>query len=185
MRAKNSWCTMKILVLSDSHVALSFMRLCIEKIKPDHIVHLGDHYEDGRAMAEQYPHIRFHQVPGNCDRYRCDPRQADILCYDIAGVRIYMTHGHRHGVKSGDHLLVAQARSGHAQIALYGHTHQAICYQMEDGMWVLNPGSCGSYGGSVGVIEIENKEISSCSILRQEELELGQDQQKQKNCSQP
>ena len=57
---------MKILVLSDSHAALSFMRLCIEKIKPDAVVHLGDFYNDGEAMAEEYSHIPFHQVPGNC-----------------------------------------------------------------------------------------------------------------------
>ena len=37
---------MKILVLSDSHSALSFMRSCIETVKPDRIIHLGDYYDD-------------------------------------------------------------------------------------------------------------------------------------------
>ncbi len=161
---------MKILVLSDSHAALQFMRLCIEKINPDQVVHLGDHYDDGQAMAEQYPNIRFHQVPGNCDRYRCDPHQPEILCYDIAGVRTYMTHGHKHFVKSGDYRLVAEARLADAKLILYGHTHQAACYRTEDGIWVLNPGTCGSFGGSVGLVEVENKEISSCRVLRQEDV---------------
>ena len=162
---------MKMLVLSDSHSSLSFMRHCIEKIKPDQVVHLGDHFDDGKAMAEEYPNIRFHQVPGNCDRYRCDPWQADILCYSIGGVKMYMTHGHKHGVKSDICRLLAAARDSGAQAVLYGHTHCAYCAQEEDGLWILNPGSCGSYGGSAGIIEIKRERISSCRILRQEDLE--------------
>lgn len=160
---------MKILVLSDSHSALSFMRFCIDRVKPDHVVHLGDHYDDGQAMAEAYPYIRFHLVPGNCDRYRCDPTQPDIMCYSICGVRIYMTHGHRHGVKSGPGHLLAEAKNAQAQLVLFGHTHRAECF-CHEGMWVLNPGSCGTYGGSAGIIEIENEKISACTVVGQAEL---------------
>ena len=38
---------MKILVLSDSHSALQFMRQCVESVKPDAIIHLGDFFDDG------------------------------------------------------------------------------------------------------------------------------------------
>lgn len=162
---------MKILVLSDSHAALSFMRLCIAAVKPEQVIHLGDHYDDGDAMARENPHIRFHQVPGNCDRYRCDPYLADVLSYSVGGVKFYMTHGHKHGVKSGTERLLADARKSGAQAVLYGHTHQAVCYQCEDGLWVLNPGTCGSYGGSVGIIEIHQEKITACRILRQADLE--------------
>lgn len=162
---------MKILVLSDSHAALSFMRMCINRVKPNHVVHLGDHFDDAKAMAEAYPHILFHMVPGNCDRYRCDPYQPEILSYPIGGVKLYMTHGHRHAVKSDIYRLLLDARASGAAAALYGHTHCADCHQEEDGLWVLNPGTCGSYGGSVGVIEIENGKISACRILRQADLD--------------
>ena len=37
----------RILVLSDSHSGNSFMRWCVDTVKPDAIVHLGDYYEDG------------------------------------------------------------------------------------------------------------------------------------------
>ena len=148
------------------------MRFCIDAIRPDHIVHLGDHYEDGEALREQYPHIQFHQVPGNCDLYRRPTGVVDVLSYDIAGVRFYMTHGHLHGVKSGNSRLIDAAEQSGAKIALYGHTHIAECFQLPEGMWVVNPGSCRSYGGSVGLICIENKEISSCHILRQEDIEI-------------
>ena len=163
---------MKILVLSDSHGLLSFMRLCISKIKPDHVVHLGDHYDDGEAMAEENPHIRFHQVPGNCDRFRCDPTLPATLCYDIGGVRLMMTHGHMQHVKTGIERLLADAVKMSAKAVLYGHTHQAQCYLRDEKMWVMNPGTCGGYGGSVGVIEIDNNEITACRIVRQAELEL-------------
>ena len=163
---------MKILVLSDSHGSLSFMRLCISKIKPDHVVHLGDHYEDGTAMAEENSHIRFHQVPGNCDYYHCDRSLPTTLCYDIGGVRFLMTHGHMQYVKTGIDRLLADAEKMDAQGVLYGHTHEAQCFLHNEKMWVLNPGSCRGYSGSVGVIEIADNKISACRIIGQAELDL-------------
>ena len=70
---------MKILVLSDSHSTLRFMYACMDAVKPDAVVHLGDHYDDGEVLRQDYPGVRFCQVPGNCDRYRCDPRLPEIL----------------------------------------------------------------------------------------------------------
>ena len=162
---------MKILVLSDSHSGLSPMRRYIDQVKPDAIVHLGDYYDDGEIMAEEYPHIRFYQVPGNCDRYRCPPAVPEILILPVCGVLLYMTHGHRHQVKMHTGALLRDARSSSAAAALYGHTHFAECYQEPDGLWVLNPGSCGSYSGSAGLIETENGKIVSCRILWQKNLE--------------
>ena len=162
---------MKILVLSDSHSALSFMRLCIAAVKPEHVIHLGDHYDDGVAMAEENPHIRFHLVPGNCDRYRCEPNLPQILCYDIGGVRLFMTHGHLHGVKMDIGRLLADARKNEARAVLYGHTHQKECFQDADGVWVLNPGSCGTYGGSAGLIEVQDSKITACRILQQADVD--------------
>ena len=160
----------KILVLSDSHSAMSFMRLCVNKISPTAIIHLGDHFDDGEALHEEFPYIPFFQVAGNCDRYRTPPHAREILNMPLYGVRIYMTHGHIHRVKQVLGLLLRDAREAKADIALFGHTHCAYCQQESDGLWVMNPGSCGYYGGSAGLIEIEDEKISSCRILRQEDL---------------
>ena len=149
---------MKILVLSDSHSTLSFMRLCIDRVKPDRIVHLGDHFDDGQAMAEEYPHIPLVQVPGNCDRYRCPISAQEILCYKVCGVSLYMTHGHLHGVKMGLGRLLREGAASKAQAILYGHTHMAECFH-EGEQWVMNPGSCGSAVGSVGLIETEGNKL--------------------------
>ena len=132
---------MKILVLSDSHSALRYMRQSIDVLKPDAVIHLGDYFDDGEALAEEYPALRFHQVPGNCDKYRCSPFAPRILNYDVGGVRLYMTHGHQHQVKSTISLLLADARKGKAQAALYGHTHVAGITACRDGQPCLNPGS--------------------------------------------
>lgn len=161
---------MKILVLSDSHSALSFMRRCIESVRPDAVIHLGDHFDDAETMKEEFPGIPFYMVPGNCDRYRCAPGTPEILIWKVCGVELYMTHGHRHSVKSYLGALLKDARTAKVDAVLYGHTHLADCHLEADGLWVLNPGSCGYYGGTAGLILTENGNISDCRILREKDL---------------
>lgn len=161
---------MRILVLSDSHSALSFMRRCIDHVKPDCVIHLGDYYEDGKAMEEEYPHIRFYCVSGNCDRYRITSDMAETLVETVAGVKLYMTHGHLHYVKSGEGALVKAAKGRGAAVALFGHTHCPLCEKLDNGMWLLNPGSCGYYGGSAGYLELESGAVRICRLLNEADL---------------
>lgn len=162
---------MKILIFSDSHAGLSFMRYAIRAVKPNAVIHLGDYYDDGQVIAEENPHLVFHQVGGNCDRYRSYEMRPEILCYPVCGVKLYMVHGHNQHVKSGLYYMLSDAKKYGAQAALYGHTHVADCHQEEDGLWVMNPGACGSFGGSVGLIEADSGKITACRILRQADLE--------------
>lgn len=161
---------MKILVLSDSHSMISFMRRCVAALEPDAVIHLGDYFDDGEALKEEFPGIPFYQVPGNCDRYRCAPSQPEILVETIGGVSFYLTHGHRHNVKLSVGALLRDARKCRADAVLYGHTHIAECSQERDGLWVLNPGSCGYYGGSAGLIQVQDGRILSCQILKEADL---------------
>ena len=160
----------RILVLSDSHSGNSFMRWCVDTVKPDAIVHLGDYYEDGLDLHEEYPMIPFYQVPGNCDRYRAPAHASEILIQPIFGVELYMTHGHKHSVKMYLGALLRDARASKVDAVLYGHTHLQDCHREEDGLWVLNPGSCGYYGGSAGLILADRGQITDCRILRDEDL---------------
>lgn len=162
----------RILVLSDSHSGISFMRWCVDTVKPDAIVHLGDYYDDGQTLHEEYPMIPMYQVPGNCDRYRTPLHVREVAVERVCGVELFLTHGHRHRVKSMLGLLMADARIAGVQAVLYGHTHIADC-RKDGNMWVLNPGAAGSWGGSAGIIEVENGRITSCRLYRygdQEEL---------------
>lgn len=155
---------MKILVLSDSHSSLRGMRAFVQAQMPDAIVHLGDHFDDGQALKEEFPQIPLYQVPGNCDRYRCPPGQPETLVERVCGVELYMTHGHLQGVKSGIDRLLRSARQTRAAAVLYGHTHCPDCHQEPDGLWVLNPGSCG-YGSTAGLITAQAGQITGCCLL--------------------
>lgn len=157
---------MKLLVLSDSHASRYFMRQCLDLIRPDAAVHLGDYYNDGQDMAEEYPTIPIYAVPGNCDRSRGYIPDPEVKLVTIGGVRFMLTHGHLHNVKMTLIRLLAAARDMGADAVLFGHTHEAHCTREEDGLWVLNPGSCGYGGGSAGLIEIQNGKIVDCRILR-------------------
>lgn len=157
---------MKVLVLSDSHAALRFMRLCVEKVQPDCIIHLGDYYDDGQALSEEYPEVPLIQVPGNCDRYRCPPQTPEILIQRLDGVNFYLTHGHRHHVKQTISQLTQDGQKCNADVVLYGHTHICNCYQQPEGMWILNPGSCGYDGGSAGLVETHQGRILQCRVLK-------------------
>lgn len=163
---------MKILVLSDSHARLGVMRQFLNCVKPQAVVHLGDHYDDAVCLAQDYPHISFHIVPGNCDRYRCPQGLSQVLQYEIGGVKLFITHGHLHHVKSGIGALLADARRSGAQGVLYGHTHEVDVHKEEDGLWVVNPGSCGYGDGTAALLETDGYRITACRSLTQADLEV-------------
>lgn len=156
---------MKILVLSDSHASLHFMRHCVERLQPQAVIHLGDYWRDGTVIREENPDMPFYAVPGNCDRGRLDSYEPETRLEIIGGVRVFMTHGHLHGVKLTLSMLEQDARRQQAQLALFGHTHEPLCRQ-EDGLWLVNPGSCGYGGGSAAIVEVEHGRICHCRIYR-------------------
>ena len=150
---------MKLLVLSDSHRETEHMLLAIRKERPDAVVHLGDHAADADAIAQECPYLPLYRVRGNCDYYdEVTPEQALL---HFGGVRLLAVHGHRYGVKTGLLRLCYAAREKEAQVALFGHTHRALCAR-EDGLWLLNPGACGGRAPSYGVVELENGAVKCC-----------------------
>lgn len=161
---------MKILILSDSHSSLHFMREAIRYFSPNAVIHLGDYYDDGTTMAEEFPDVRFYQVPGNCDKYRNIMGAPEILVCKVCGVKLYLTHGHCHYVKSGLWSLLKDARRAGVQGVLFGHTHATYCTQEPDGLWVVNPGSCGYGGRTAALMEVADGKISGCHIIGQPDL---------------
>ena len=59
-------------------------------------------------------------------------------------------------MKSTYDLAIAEARAVGADILLFGHTHQPLCRQLEDGLWMMNPGPARSH---YGLITIENGQV--------------------------
>ena len=149
---------MKILVFSDSHRSKSGMYDAIELHNPDQVIHLGDHLEDAEELRYVYPKIPFCVVPGNCDGWTTVPLKKQI---QLAGKQFLLSHGHLWGVKRNFDSAIADARAVGVDVLLFGHTHKAVCHQLEDGLWVMNPGTSRS---TYGLITIENGVIQ-CSIL--------------------
>ena len=129
----------------------------IDAHSPDQVIHLGDLQEDAEELTYVYPRLPICMVPGNCDGWTMDPLKKQIT---LAGKRILLSHGHLWGVKKGYEAAVADARAVGADILLFGHTHRALCQQLEDGLWMMNPGASRT---SYGLIRIEQGQIH-CSI---------------------
>ena len=158
---------MKLLILSDSHGYLQHMVRAVEQLRPTHVIHLGDHASDAQELGRRFPMTPLVSVKGNCDYYDQTPEQRLV---DFDGVRILMCHGHRHGVKSGLLRYEMAAREQQADVALFGHTHCAYC-EAYNGLWLVNPGSCGCCGRPTGaVLEIEAGRVF-CRLVRLDEME--------------
>ncbi len=130
---------MRIIVMSDSHG----YRAQLEKIinmnpDADMFIHLGDGEREIAEIKIRYPDIDFRSVLGNCDWSKDSPQSLIVEC---GKARIFCTHGHRYGVKSGTELLRSIARDNNCNMAFFGHTHERY-YAVEDGIEILNPGSC-------------------------------------------
>lgn len=152
---------MKIAVFSDSHGNVDHMLSAIAAYRPDCIIHLGDMTGDADFIAAQFPHKAFLNVAGNCD---FAPAVEGSRLVELEGVRIFMAHGHRHGVKFGLDAFANSVCCSGAKLGLFGHTHRAVHHQLK-GIQLFNPGSCGSDGHpTYGQIEIKNGE-AVCKIV--------------------
>lgn len=150
---------MRIVVISDSHKRTDI----IEKILNDQpeatdVFFLGDNSADIEDYQFIFPNKRFHILSGNCDYFSNYPSSGMA---NVAGKKIFYTHGHTLSVKSGLGSLLKTARQNGCQIALYGHTHISNTLY-EDGIYVVNPGSCSrprEGSASYAVIDIEENGI--------------------------
>lgn len=129
---------------------------------PDAVLHLGDHQSDAEDLSYAFENIEFYAVPGNCD-YSPEASGSYTLLFD--DTRVFMTHGHLYGVKSGLDCLLAKGKQENAQVVLFGHTHQQLLMQ-RDGIWLMNPGSFSRCG--YGLIETDGDGFQ-CSLHRSDE----------------
>lgn len=157
---------MKILVLSDSHHDLTYMRRAIALERPNLVFHLGDHIRDAEDLSMEFQTIPIHRVTGNCDYA---PYGRETIVEEQEGVRFFLTHGHRYGVKSSLLPLSLAAREACAQVAVFGHTHHPLCEEYAQ-ITLLNPGSCGGYRPTYGVITVNNGK-ADCRLKTFDELE--------------
>lgn len=147
---------MRILVTSDTHGDSSSLRRAIlAQPSAEAVIHLGDGEEDVARMRFSFPDKTILQVRGNCDWGSSLPTEG---LYEAAGKRIFYTHGHLYGVKSGIYQLLSTARDRGADIVLFGHTHKAL-ESYEDGIYLMNPGSLSGWGPSYGTVDITDRGV--------------------------
>ena len=128
---------MKILVVSDSHGFEGNLRKVIERVEPiDMLIHLGD-FESGEDRIKKMVNCEVHMVPGNNDYA---PHLDRDKVVNIAGHRIFLTHGHKYGVYYGLYGLYDKAKENNCDVVLYGHTHIPKINYMDD-ITFVNPGS--------------------------------------------
>lgn len=129
----------RLAVVSDSHRARArveaFARLAARE-RFDMIVHLGDGASDARWLEQALgAPVRF--VAGNCDFGADASREA---CFSAGGVRLFMAHGDRYGVKHTLDALSYRAEELGAKAALFGHTHVPFASYVGR-VLLVNPGA--------------------------------------------
>lgn len=141
---------MRILVVSDTHRNVSALRkILLAQPTAEVVIHLGDGEDDVDLLRRSFSEKMFLQVRGNCDWGSTLP---DRGVYEINGVKIFYTHGHLYGVKSGMYQAVCAAREQKANILLFGHTHTAVT-DYDDGLYIMNPGAAGESYGTIDITE--------------------------------
>lgn len=151
---------MKLLIFSDSHGCLSLMEEAVRQERPDRIVHLGDYFRDGEELHKRFPEIPISCVAGNCDRFTALLGLPETGMEQWEKINFFLTHGHLQRVKQSLLPLELTAREQGANVALFGHTHSPFC-QMEQGVLLFNPGTCGSQRGTYGRLTLEAGRITA------------------------
>lgn len=154
---------MKWLVFSDSHGSLDYIKQAIELEQPDKVLHLGDVIRDAEKISESYPNLEMTWVVGNCDGYSGDDRAPVERELFMGDRRVLMCHGHTYQVKLGIGALMSEGRARGADVVLFGHTHEPVCFQ-EGNMWVMNPGTARGFpNATYGVMELTDGKLS-CQV---------------------
>lgn len=153
----------RIAVVSDTHGDFRHVGAARARLgRVDWLLHAGDHLQDAArvALSLGVDPARVRAVAGNCDHPVREPLQLQL---EIGGVRIMMTHGHRHGVKEELHRIELAGREAGARAVIFGHSHIAVAFEEQD-LLLFNPGSLSQprFQGdppSCGLFEIADKSI--------------------------
>ncbi|MDO5155450.1 MAG: metallophosphoesterase [Eubacteriales bacterium] len=128
---------MRILVISDSHGKNDEVKQVIEQVGHiDMFIHLGD-IERGPDYIRDLAGCECHMVAGNNDYDISLPASEE---FEIAGKKIFITHGHRFYVGGGVGNLREYAIQNGYDLVMYGHTHVPFMERGEK-VTIINPGS--------------------------------------------
>ena len=128
---------MKILITSDTHgYYVRISDLILDHGDFDLMIHAGDGVEDCRNINYETG-IDYYVVKGNNDFFSNEPYNKII---EIAGYKIFLTHGHKENVDFSLSNLIEKATSLDCDMAIFGHIHRYVNLD-RSGILILNPGS--------------------------------------------
>lgn len=128
---------MRVLIMSDTHGIHKNLDRVLKKERPyEQILHMGDIEGDEEYIGASAG-CPVTAVRGNNDYFSELPQERLI---EIAGRRIFMTHGHYYYVAAGVEHLIKEALGRDADAVMFGHTHYPMV-RKEGSLWVINPGS--------------------------------------------
>ena len=152
---------MRIGIMGDSHGDSYSIKRAVQAARNvDLWLHTGDYYRDGAILA-CLTNLEVIAVAGNCDG-RINAKPDEFV--DVGGYRLWLTHGHRYGVKYDLTELRDWADRFEVDIVVFGHTHQSFVAQ-ESGLLLFNTGSTAlprrGASPTCGILELvsERKEI--------------------------
>jgi len=132
----------KIAILGDSHNHLGILDRMHKEGRfqeVELILHTGDMCNDG-SYLEEITGIKVIGVKGNVDPVY-SPCESEMVL-ELEGYKIFLTHGHRYGVKGTNDRLFYRGKEIGADIVIFGHSHIPLTIE-EENMLLLNPGSIG------------------------------------------
>lgn len=113
---------LNVVVFSDSHGKRDRVAALMERTSADTVLFLGDGLADLSAIPDT---VDVRAVRGNCDLFGAqDTLEHRVV--ELGAYRLYLTHGHREGVKYGLDTAIKMALAEDADALLYGHTHRAM-----------------------------------------------------------
>lgn len=147
---------MKIIVVSDTHGSRESLKKVMKlHSNADAVVHCGDSRGEMEEIKKKYPDKQYFEVRGNCDWGSDLPL---TLTFELDGFKYMATHGHAYSVKFGLGQLWYAAKEAGVDAVFFGHTHEP-CDEVYEGVRLLNPGSCGNYGATFGVVETKDGQM--------------------------
>ena len=159
---------MRIGIVSDSHGNIDVFEdmLAVPGAAEAELwLHAGDFAPDADVLEEMSGR-RVVRVLGNCDFFVDGVHDETVV--EVAGHRIFLTHGHLFNVRFDTAMLAAAAREMGADIAVYGHTHIAL--EEYGDVTVLNPGSIArprdERRGSFMLVELNAGEVPQVTLIR-------------------
>ena len=146
-------------IMSDTHDNLPLVKKAIEVFNTrdvQHLIHAGDYTSPFTLKLFRDLKCEYTGIFGNNDGDK-------LLLQERAGGRIrpqphvFTLHGRKIVVMHEHHVIEALAESGHFDLVVYGHTHEADIRKVGSTL-VVNPGEVGTwlYGkSSIAIADLE------------------------------